>query len=196
MAQRLTAIALMGGVVHNFPTELSIQQSGEPDLSFTARYRTRPLDDPFYYVLKLSLKMLNHDWEIQLIHHKLYLTNPPPEVQHFEVTHGFNILTLNRVFQMGRFRLPLGLGAVLPHAESEIRHRKYQSRGGFLNLGYRISGPVLLAGVGREFPLGKRLKLVLEVQFIGGRARVPIAGGEARLSNVALHGLLGLEAGL
>jgi hypothetical protein len=171
---------------------LKIEQAGEPDIEFHARYKTRPFDGPIYYAVRLGFKYRKMDWEIQFIHHKLYLTNPPPEVQHFEISHGFNLMTLNRVFPARTVSLRIGLGFVLPHTQSEVRNRKYTSIGGILGLGYRFAGPVFLAGLGKRFPLGRSLFFALDTQVVYARAGVPIANGKATASNCSAHGLFGL----
>lgn len=63
-------------------------------------------------------------WEAELVHHKLYLENPPPAVQHFEVTHGYNLATANRAWATDRRTvLRVGVGLVIAHPEGRVRGR-------------------------------------------------------------------------
>jgi hypothetical protein len=123
--------------------------------------------------------------EIQLLHHKLYLKNPPPEIEQFKVSHGFNILTLN----VARYGDPLiwraGIGVTLPHGDSTVRGEKYLSNG------YKIGDPALLAGVSHEWPIGDHVRLLAELQLIAAWAEVGVAGGHADVASFAFHLLLG-----
>lgn len=116
-------------------------------------------------------------WEIQFIHHKLYLTNGLPEIQHFEITHGFNTLTFGRAWTTLPVTIRLGGGLVIAHPESEIRRMS-------LSPGYQLTGPAVFAGVRKRFPLGRRAFLAAEAQFPVARAHVPVRGGEASAPNV------------
>jgi hypothetical protein len=42
----------------------------------------------------------NTDWAIEYLHHKLYLSNPPAEVQSFAISHGYNLFAVNRGFRL------------------------------------------------------------------------------------------------
>ncbi len=192
-AQSLRDGTLFTGAVINLPTRLQISQRGSPDIQWTARFRTRPWKAPFYYALKIGLQMLSGEWEIQFLHHKLYLTRLPKAVQHFEITHGFNVLSVHKRFFIQRMTLIAGGGMVLPHSASEIRRRKYASTGGILNTGYRVTGPAIILGAGLQFPLRKKLHLSLELQLLGARATVPVYDGKAQLLHGSIHLLLGLR---
>jgi len=178
----------MGSAV-NLHTPLTIEQDGYPDISFTAHYSVRPLADRAYYAARIGFwnKDANTGWLIELLHHKLYLENPPPDVQHFEITHGYNMITVNRGWRLDKFTVMAGAGLVTPHTNSQIR-----------GLGRSIDAPYTLAGVAfqgagsRRFDLASWLFVSLEGKVTAAWARVPVAEGHASAPNVAFHGLAGV----
>lgn len=188
--QSSRSVELFLGTAANLPTALTVRQEGEPEIELEARYDTRPLTSPFYYAVRFAFEGPKGAWELQLVHHKLHLSNPPAAIQHFEITHGFNVLTLNRSFDARGVRLRVGAGIVLAHPESTVRGRE-SAVGGVLDSGYSLTGPALLAGVGKAFEVATDLYVGAEVQLIGARARVPVAGGTATAANVAVHFLFG-----
>lgn len=185
------SIELLSGTAVNLRTSLTVQQDGRPDIEFGARYNTRALTTPFYYAIRFAVEDTGAVWELQLVHHKLHLSNPPPEIQHFEITHGFNVLTLNRALDARWATFRLGAGIVLAHTESTVRGLEGPG-GGILDTGYRLTGPSLLIGAGKELAVSTDVSVVAEVQLIGAWARVPVAEGTATAPNVALHCLLGV----
>ena len=115
---------LLGGSAYNFRTPITIKQSGEEPLNFDARYKTRPFVDFPYYCLRIG--RWDHDaaWELEFLHHKLYLENAPPQVQHFEISHGFNLITMNRSWLIHGFVWRVGLGAVVGYPDNvKVRNR-------------------------------------------------------------------------
>lgn len=190
--QQKYSTVIAGGNVYNIPSTLTIEQDGFPTLRMTARYRSEGFEAPFYYMIKFAFPLFKNRWQLQFIHHKLILDNPPGEIQHFEVTHGFNLLTLNMQKSLRRYYALLGLGIVLPHSESTIRNQKIDATDGILSTEYEIDAPVVILGLGRQFQISRRLFLLLEGQFIVGRATVDIAGGEADVVSLGLHGIMGL----
>src|SRR5205809_626858 len=91
VAQKLT-IDLMSGSAYNVPTPLTIRQDGFPVIRFTAHYRTRPFSPlaPYY---SWRVDFWNHAktgaWEVQQVHHRLFLANTTDEVQRFEIHYGY-----------------------------------------------------------------------------------------------------------
>lgn len=181
------------GAAANLKTKLTIEQCREKDIELTAEYETRPFDDPFYYMLRFNFAREGGGWELQFIHHKIYLTNTTDEVEHFEITHGYNMFTLNRSFPVPLVRLRVGGGIVVAHTESIVRGLRDQGdSGGILGTGYHLTGPAVLAGAGEALALSSRLFVTPEVQVSTAWAKVPVANGRAYAPNVALHGLVGI----
>jgi hypothetical protein len=127
-------------------------------------------------------------WEFSLMHHKIYLANPPPGVSDVSVSHGFNIVSLNRAFKTGDWTYRFGAGPVVTHAEATILGTKYDGP-------YRLAGAGLLAATGRRFHVGRSTWLAIEGAATAAYAAPKLPGpreGELRVSNFALHGMLGI----
>jgi hypothetical protein len=77
-AQQRWTFEVSGGSAFHVPTPLKIHQRGEPDIELSARYDTRPWSDAPYYALRVGRWIGARGWELELIHHKLYLRNEPP----------------------------------------------------------------------------------------------------------------------
>ncbi|HXE56754.1 MAG TPA: hypothetical protein VNK43_02030 [Gemmatimonadales bacterium] len=190
-AQRISVEAFAGTAL-NLPTPLRIAQAGEADLDFTARYRTRPFHESPYYALRLGFwGDGGTGWLLDFVHHKLYLDNPPAEVQNFEITHGFNLLAASRAWRRGAMVYAVGAGVVITHHENVVRGRASEGGGPFGG-GYRLGGGTVMGTVGRRFPLVAALFLSADLRASLSYAEVPVAGGKARVPNVAAH----LHAGL
>ena len=106
--------------------------------------------------MRLGADLGRARWELELVHHKLYLQNPPPEVQAFQITHGFNFITLNRRWPVYGFGLRAGAGIVLAHPQTTIRGRAFPENGGAFGLGWYVSGPAAQVGLERRIRLNPR----------------------------------------
>ena len=116
------SLQIFGGAPLNFNFPLTIHQSGHPDLKVTGNYESRPLEVPYYYAWRLGAWDGNRAWEIELVHNKLYLKNKPPEVQEFSISHGYNLLTVNRAWKENGFIFRGGLGVVITHPTAWRSH--------------------------------------------------------------------------
>ena len=181
------------GDAWNFNTSLSIAQHEFQNLDLTAEYETRPFEKPLYWVLRFGFNRQGRGaWELQFIHHKIDLSNTTGEIQRFEISHGFNIFTLNRTFEDLPVTFRFGAGLVIAHPESVVRGLSWYDEGGVFDSGYCLTGPAITAGVGKDLPLSSRVFVAVEMQLIAAWASVPVANGKARAPNVALHGMVGL----
>ncbi len=194
-AQDGWSIELAGGFALNGPTRLTIHQAGQPDLRIAARYASRSFATPIYYALRVGRWVRGRAWEVEFVHHKVYLSNPPPDVQQFDVSHGFNLITVNRALPLGRAVWRPGFGLVLAHPESMVRGRPFDTGGGLLGWGYYVAGPAVQLAVARRFSVANRFFVSTEGKLTAAYARVPVNDGSARMTNLALHGLLGLGWG-
>lgn len=180
------------GAARSLTTPLSIEQDGFAELHLDAEYDNRPFDGAPYFMLRISRRSGAAAWELQHLHHKIYLRNLPPEVERFDVTHGYNLFTLGRSWTRGFFTLHAGAGMVIAHPESTIRGRRFGPKEGIFGLDQYPTGPALVLGASHEWRLAGGLFVSPELQFTAARARVPIRDGEASAPNVAFHFLIGL----
>src|SRR3954452_24525791 len=82
------------GDAYNADSATHIKHEALGDVSFTGDYHTRGLEGPLHYAWRVARWDDDRAWELQLLHHKLYLQNRPGGVDLLAVSHGFNILTL------------------------------------------------------------------------------------------------------
>ena len=136
----------------------------------------------------------NKAWELEFIHHKLYMTNTTDEVEKFTITNGYNLLTINRAWLNSRNLIwRVGGGVVLAHPESTIRGQKYSEDGGTFNDdGYYVAGPSLMASLGKRFYLSRSFFIELEGKVTASYTNVKIANGTAEAPDVAVHANVGM----
>ena len=180
------------GEVYNVDSSLEIRQEGFKTIDADADYETRPFESPLYYSLRAGRWNERTGWELELIHQKVFLRNRPPEVQHFAISHGYNLLTVNRAWDRHGLLWRVGVGPVIAHPESEVRGRVLDPEDTNLSGGYHLTGPVLQLGAEKRFDLRKRWFLGIEGKVSTARATVPVAGGEAEVPNTAVHALVGI----
>jgi hypothetical protein len=174
------------GTAHSFGSPLTVHQTGFPDFRMDARYDTRPFTGSPYDSARIGWWTGSSGWELQLLHHKLYLANPSAEVSALEISHGYNMLTVSRACAWRGFTVRGGAGLVVTYPETTVRGRKRPT------LGYDLSGFTVAAGVGRRWPQEARLALSAEVRLTLSWVTIPVSEGEADVPNRALHFLLGL----
>lgn len=179
------------GTVLNAPTPLRIVQRNEPEIRRTARYETRPFEPPLYYTARLGAAWGRRGWEVEWIHHKLYLTRKPDAIQRFSISHGYNLVLVNRVGEGLGWVSRVGLGMVVAHPETRIRGLEGPRSGG-LGRGYHLAGVAAQTAWGRGWRLAGGLRGWVEGKITLAFADVPVAKGEARVPNAALHLVAGL----
>jgi hypothetical protein len=182
---------LLTGSAHNFETALRIRQSGFPELRLEGRYETRPFSGSPYAAGRIGYWKGHGGWEVQLLHHKLYLDYATAEVERFEVTHGYNLLTFGYARLVRSWALRGGAGIVIAHPESSVRRRTIVGFGAPRGLGQGVAGPTVELAVARRWTPGRRWLFSAEVKLTRSWAVVPVGDGEADVPNLALHGLLG-----
>lgn len=181
---------VFAGTAWSLPMRLRIEQPGEDPISFRARYSTRPWQGSPYYAYRLGYQQ----WSAELVHHKVYLENPPPEIEHFEVSHGYNLAMVSRILPVNAsaFTFRLGLGLVIGHPEGRIRGKAINPVKSLLGGGYHISGLSLQFAVGRQLGIADHWFASPEAKLTAAWARMPLAdGGYVQVPNIALHTLLG-----
>ncbi len=183
------------GVSFHFPAPLTIRQTPREDLKLNGRYLSKSLERPIYYGWRIGNWRNGNGWELELVHNKLYLVNKPEGVQEFSVSHGFNLLTVNRSRERGGLVERFGAGVVIAHPESTVRGKRFPEDGGIFNRGYFLSGPTVQASAGKQFRISEELFAPAEGKVSASFARIPVADGHADVTNFSLHGAFGLGYG-
>src|SRR5574341_251609 len=176
------------GDAYNLSSRLKIEQDGGYAKTLSADYRTRGFAPPFYYVLRAARWHEGRAWEGALIHHKLYLANPPDGVADLSISHGFNIVSLNRAVRAAHWVYRFGGGLVITHAEATINGVRYDGP-------YRLSGAALLVGGGWRFDFSRSFFASAELMATAAYASAKLSGppdGRIETSNVAIHALAGI----
>jgi hypothetical protein len=177
------------GSSYSFYSPLVIRQTGFPDIRLDGSFDTEPFAEVPYYDVRLA----RGNWELELVHHKLYMRNRPPEVQSFQITHGFNFITANHRWSLFGFDFRAGAGMVLAHPQTTVRDSPFDEHSGIFGLGFFVSGVSAQAGLGWRYRLSPRFDAGTEVKLTGAAARMPIRGGSVDLANFAVHGLVSLR---
>lgn len=185
-AAEWTAEAFLGGAC-NFRTTLRIEQGNHPATRWDASYRTRAFEPPLYYALRIARWTGDSAWGLELVHHKLYLEDRPPEVQDFAISHGYNLLAIGRARRWLGMILWAHAGAVIAHPENTVRGLRLSESRGALGTGYYLAGATVGASVAKRVALGERWFAAFEAGLAGCSARVPVEGGHADVPNAALH---------
>jgi hypothetical protein len=180
------------GFPFDFPLPLTIRQQGEAPIRVRARWNAQPFELPLYYDLRIARRSGDGEWSLDFVHHKLYLANPPPEVQEFTISHGFNVLFASHAHEIARDTWArAGAGLVIAHPESTVRGRTFDGAGP-LGGGFYPAGPVFVLGAERRFFPTGGLFLSLQGLAMAGWARVPVAAGSATFPNLSVHALGGI----
>jgi hypothetical protein len=174
------------GSAYSFDTTLKIDQREAEDFRFSADYETKPFEGAPYSAWRISRWNENHGWEIEFLHHKIYLKNTPPGIQTFRISNGYNMLLMNHAWELRNFTLRAGAGAVVAFPISVINDVVTDG-------GYRLAGFGGQGSISRRFYLIDRFFLSIEAKLTVARAGVTLSGGtQATAPNVALHGLAGI----
>jgi hypothetical protein len=197
-AQRdLTAEFFLGGA-WSLPMPLVIRLPDERRV-IRARYATRPFADAPYYAYRAGHGRDGHAVEAELLHHKLYLERPPAPIEHFEVTHGYNLPMLLAAVPARGWTVRAGLGLVVAHAEGRIAGRQVGRATGrrrtWLGGGYHLAGVATQLAAGRRYALGGgdvAMTAAPEVKLTAAWARIPLEDGSLLVPNIALHALGGI----
>lgn len=190
--QRTWTFNVFLGDAYCFNMPLEIRQEGYSNLKINAHYRTEAFKLPVYYSWKAGTARNKKGWELELIHLKIILTNNPPEVQQFEVSHGYNYLTVNHIRDLDFMILRFGIGTIISHPESIVRNQWYDNHQGIMNRGYHFSGPAVQIAAEKRFKIKGGLFCSLEVKAAAAYAKVGIANGQATVPQAGIHGLAGL----
>jgi hypothetical protein len=191
-AQTRWTVELMLGNGANARVPIEIRQRDTPPVEIRPRWATRGFARPLYYAVRLTRWQNDEGWALQLVHHKLHLENPPPEVQSLAVSHGYNLLLVERRHRTRGVVLSAGAGLVMAHPESRIRGESLDENRGWFGAGYYLTGPAASLSASADWRLGRGALGLAELAVSGARANVPVARGRADLPNLALHARMGV----
>ena len=176
------------GDAYNFHSSTRIEHEATGRRHWDGNYETRGLEGPLHYAWRIARWRDDAAWELQLLHHKLYLQDPQPPIEALSVSHGFNIITINRAMRFGPWRARVGVGPVVTHAEARIAGTSYDGP-------YELAGAAFLVGGGREVRLTEHLYALGEFSATYGHVEAQPKGTprlELSISNPALHAHIGL----
>lgn len=194
-----------GGTALNLPSDIKIYQTGYETIHIKkAKFYSEPFTLPPYWDWRISHTRGKNSFELEAIHHKLYLRNMPSEIKRFSISHGFNMFFINyakadewtaqindKVYK-GDIIFRFGIGAVFAHPETEIRGFAFEDKGEFLNTDYYLSGPAINLGIGKRWYILKRLFLNTEIKATSAYVRIPVALGSAKVFTTSFQFIAGL----
>jgi lipid A oxidase len=184
------------GVAHTHQSTVEIKNPGRTDMTVRDfNWIGRPFKAPVYYGLRAitwpesarvgAMLDFTHAKAIAVFDDigtfsGTYEGKPlPPKARmgdvfkHLEFSHGHNMVTLNALARLGRFRVQpyvgAGAGISLPHTEVAFRDEKGRT------YEYQYAGLVGQALVGFEVPLG-RVSVFVEYKFSYAPYDVPLSG--------------------
>jgi hypothetical protein len=173
--------------VYNVPMPLTIKQKGYSDLKFVARFTADAFTPPVCWDWRFSRWENGKSWEIEAIHDKLYLINTNTNVSKYSISHGFNIITLNRGIEKKFLIYKIGFGAILAHPESVIRGMGYGSSSDYTDFGYFLTGPITMLSVCKPIKFCNRFYFNLEAKTSFAYSHIRVAKGYSNLFNFAFH---------
>jgi hypothetical protein len=176
------------GNAHSLPSRVTVRQKGYPEESKIAHWSTRPTEPAPYYSARVGLWKDNQGWDVEMLHHKLYMNNTDAVFNNYRSTFGFNFFFLNRGWRVHpNIILRFGLGPVISHPVNTIRGQQYTD-----NVTYKLVGAGTQVAAQFRQTIYKGLYLTQEIKTTYAMARLPIANGRSYLTNLAFHGLVGL----
>lgn len=181
------------GLSYAPPIPLIVNQSGFPQLSFWANYKTEPLILPIYYSYRIGFTNQKKGWELEMNHLKISLKNKPEEIQQFSISHGYNQLFVNKIYKHDKYGIKIGAGVVLAHPENIVRNYQLNGEDGILNRGYYLAGPVIQLGIYKELCVTKRFYFLVESKISLAYSNVPVSSGRAHVPLLGMHLQIGPE---
>jgi hypothetical protein len=192
LGQRSWSFNISLGDAYCFKMPLVIEQEGYEEIKLTAHYKTESFKLPVYYSWKIETVRDKKGWELELTHLKIILSNKPSEVQEFRVSHGYNYLTVNRIWDLDFLIFRFGMGTIVAHPESTVRNMSFDTHQGFLNRGYHFSGLGMQIAAEKRITIYRGFFFSLEVKAAVAWAKVGIAEGYAIVPQAGFHGLFGI----
>ena len=175
------------GQAWSAPTPVTFSQVNQPDIRTNGNWSTRPFAPTWYYSGRIARWSGNSAWAFEYMHHKIYLDNPPTDVQFFRVTNGVNFLLGERLWRRRGWEYGVGAGPLYAVPVSEVRGVVYDNARGIFHSQYELAGAALEANLARRLRLLPFTFGTLSLKATAGYLHVHIADGHAVTSNFALH---------
>lgn len=164
------------GASQSLPNSLTIHREDQPDYHIQAFYTNKPFDDSQYWSGRLEYWKNKSSFEIELIHHKIYLQNYPQGLVDFSISDGYNLLYLNKAWALPKNQLAFrtGLGVVIAHPDITFTDRaRYIVKG--IN-GLRLAGVSGQVAFEQRYNLSQYHYLKYELKFTASYAKTAISG--------------------
>lgn len=204
-------VSFYTGVTVTAPTSIEIKQQGFPKTTITnVRFANKPFVAPPYWGLRYRREWETSGgpierlgFEAELVHYKIYYESGDDTagiIQRFDVTDGLNLVYINAVGIKAlqddlAVSARVGLGPVIAHPETEIRHQKRGQDGDWS--GFEYAGLTWQGGVALEkslaWPqsLARGSRAFVEYKYTAADPTIRIAGGTASTSVRAHHFVAG-----
>jgi hypothetical protein len=179
-------IELLGGSAYNFDSDLEITQRDEPPLNIDAEWDVGGSGAP-YYIMRYGNWDGDDAWEIEHIHHKIELSNNPPEVADYQISHGFNMFMYNRAWKNGRLIQRAGIGIVVGHNANTVRGMRLDEDAGGIWNGYDFAGGAAQYGASYQWPIAEQWFVTVDGKATVAYAEADVVNGESNLWNYAIH---------
>lgn len=180
-------VELFTGSAYSLPSQVTVRQEGYPTASKTAIWSTRPLEPAPYYSFRVGYSEEDKIWDLEMLHHKLYMDNTDHIFNDYRSTFGFNLFLLNRGWKLSPNVITrLGVGPVVSHPINTIRGKTYTD-----DVTYKLVGIGTQASIQFKQNIYDKLYFTQEIKTTYAIANLPINGGDSSLTNLALHGLFG-----
>ncbi|VAX23363.1 hypothetical protein MNBD_NITROSPINAE02-1007 [hydrothermal vent metagenome] len=192
LAEKTVSFEAYSGFAYNAPTQLTVTEKGKEDVTLMADWETESFQDALYYGLRVGLWEGKKGWEIEFMHHKIKLTNAPEEIDSLEISHGYNLLTVNRAWELEVGYVHLGLGFVFTHPDLRLRGKERDHGKNGVIPSLNIAGPTMQASIGRRYKMSDTVYGFLEGKITTTYATIEYDDGEIQAPNIALHLVFGL----
>jgi hypothetical protein len=193
-AAQHVSLDLMTGNGYNVPTPLTIDQTGFPEIRFTAHWDTKPLG-PYapYYTYRFTFWNTKQTgaWELQHVHDRIFLKNTTAEVPFFAIHFGYNYLLGGRAWTMHGFVLHTDGGLVVTSPQNTVRGLSVNLGLGSEHHGYNLAGIGGQVALSRQIDLLPHVHAIAEGALMMGHANVPVVNGTGHVPNVSAHARIG-----
>ena len=187
--------SLGSGAALSYGEDITIKRSGSADVDLgVVNFDTNPFEAPIYYDVRLAKWKDNSAWELEFVHHKLYMDSSDldndqgVDVSNFDIN--YNLLYGNYAKEITPNNIArFGAGLVIPSSEITINGVKS-------NQSYKIAGATFQLGIEHDFPINQHLIFSIEGKMTYSYAKIEVENSSAMVPNTAVHLLFHLKYSL